>query len=680
MVLATKSKSIKDNYFAKITTVLISIAVCIVLALNSFTIVFGLINFNIDAFSSEITIYDYYDFRHEFNVAVYDVGALAENNKYYDDEYNDIQENVNSYKNIKYCIVEDDKVVKSNVDKSSQKDFIKNIKNYDYIIIDSENVQLADNLNSFEGYYTDVISDDCDKTLYIQVNNEFTENDKFALIYQNYLLVSSEYSYSNQLKIAVICLILLILISSIIIKLSGHKDGKIITAPIDKIPNDIHFIISTAIESTLCFGIYFIVVTIIKNSYIYDYFDLFKSGFVIAIVAIYLILIEFITSIVRQCKAHKNIFKNNLFYMLLALIFKGIKKLHKKNKEFLSYKLTNFKKRLVFFLISYGVLNLILFVADVFWLEIDFCRETFISVFMAGLTTFMLVALNIVSVIFVTKYIVNLDKIITASYNRTVPQVNYNKLPQSLKILVSSLQYTRTELQNAVNKAVKDERMRTELITNVSHDLKTPLTSIINYVDLLKQCDIQDDNANEYITVLDEKGAKLKRLIDDLIEASKVTSGVVELNPVSLNFNELATQAVVEHQEDFVKNNLELIFKGDKQNITTFADGNKTFRVIENLLSNARKYSAKGSRIYVDVYENDRYGIFEIKNISAQPLDISPKELTERFVRGDKSRTNEGNGLGLSIADNLCKAMNGKLEISIDGDLFKAKVFLPKTK
>jgi signal transduction histidine kinase len=682
MVLATKLKSIKDNYFAKITTVLISIVVCIVLALNSFTVVFGLINFNIDAFSSEVTIYDFSEFRRELNIAVNGIGALAENNKYYDDEYNDIQENVNSYKNIKYCIVENDKVVKSNVDKSSQKDFIKNIKNYDYIIIDSENVQLADNLNSFKGYYTDVISDDCNKTIYIQINsdNEFKENDKFELIYQNYLSVWSKYSYSNQLKIAVVCLILLILISSIIIKLSGHKNGKLTTAPIDRIPNDIHFIISTAIEVALGVGIYFIVVAILEDSYIYDYFDLFKSGFVFAVVAFYLILIEFITSIVRQCKVHKNIFKNNLFYMLLALIFRGIKKLHKKNKEFLSYKLTNFKKRLVFFLISYGVLNLILFVADVFWLEIDFCRETFISVFMAGLTTFMLVALNIVSVIFVAKYVVDLDKIITASYNRTAPQVDYNKLPQSLKILVSSLQYTRTELQNAVNKAVKDERMRTELITNVSHDLKTPLTSIINYVDLLKQCDIQDDNAKEYITVLDEKGAKLKRLIDDLIEASKVTSGVINLNPVFLNFNELVTQAIVEHQQDFVNNNLELIFKGDKSNIMTFADGNKTFRVIENLLSNAQKYSAKGSRVYIDVYNDQQFSVFEIKNISAQQLDISPKELTERFVRGDKSRTQEGNGLGLSIADNLCKAMNGKLEILIDGDLFKVKVMLPKSK
>lgn len=288
--------------------------------------------------------------------------------------------------------------------------------------------------------------------------------------------------------------------------------------------------------------------------------------------------------------------------------------------------------------------------------------------------------MNVASVVFVSRYVVDLDKIISASQNRTEPAINYDKLPKSLKILADSMKYTNQELNRAVDKAVKDERMRTELITNVSHDLKTPLTSIINYVDLLKACDIQDENAKEYIAVLDEKGIKLKRLIEDLLEASKVTSGVINLNPINLNLSELATQATVESQQQFAENNLDLIFKGDKNNVFAYADGNKTYRVIENLLSNARKYSAKGSRVYADVYEMNDMAVFEIKNISAEPLDISAEELKERFVRGDKSRTNEGNGLGLSIADNLCKAMNGRLDLIIDGDYFKAKVILPKSK
>ena len=177
--------------------------------------------------------------------------------------------------------------------------------------------------------------------------------------------------------------------------------------------------------------------------------------------------------------------------------------------------------------------------------------------------------------------------------------------------------------------------------------------------------------------MLDDKGAKLKRLIDDLIEASKVTSGNVSVNLAPMNLSELCLQSTVDVQQDFDKNNLNLVVKQGEKPVTVTADGAKTFRVIENLLSNARKYSARGSRVYVSVYEQGGKGIFEIKNISAQPLDITPAELTERFVRGDKSRTAEGNGLGLSIAKELCKVQNGELELSIDGDLFKAKVEFP---
>ena len=277
----------------------------------------------------------------------------------------------------------------------------------------------------------------------------------------------------------------------------------------------------------------------------------------------------------------------------------------------------------------------------------------------------------------VCKYFKALDEIIYASSQHIDVPMAIDTFPQSLKILADSMKYTNAELQNAIAKAVKDERLRAELITNVSHDLKTPLTSIITYVDLLKNCDIADPKAQEYIHVLDDKGAKLKRLIDDLIEASKVTSGNVSVNLAPMNLSELCLQSTVDVQQDFDKNNLNLVVKQGEKPVTVTADGAKTFRVIENLLSNARKYSARGSRVYVSVYEQGGKGIFEIKNISAQPLDITPDELTERFVRGDKSRTAEGNGLGLSIAKELCKVQNGELELSIDGDLFKAKVEFP---
>lgn len=252
------------------------------------------------------------------------------------------------------------------------------------------------------------------------------------------------------------------------------------------------------------------------------------------------------------------------------------------------------------------------------------------------------------------------------------------KLPQCLKTLADSLDEKNAALQEAVIKAVKDERTKTELITNVSHDLKTPLTSVINYIDLLKKCEIRDETAVKYMGVIDEKANRLKRLIEDLIEASKVSTGNVVLHKTKINLNELATQAIVEYADDFEKNGLDLIFDETAQKHIVFADGTKIFRVFENLLSNAKKYSAPESRVYARLYSDNENGYFEIKNISKDPLNISAEELMERFVRGDKSRSEEGNGLGLSIAKELCSLNGGGLTISIDGDLFKATVRLPK--
>lgn len=502
----------------------------------------------------------------------------------------------------------------------------------------------------------------------------------------NKALFFGKYDFKTYAILAVALALLSISLAIYYFTICGQKDenGKTKLLFLDYIPVDIHFMLSAVI----CIALGFLIV--------YSYDMMFSGGvalfmFKLAPIAIgacaggiQLFLIELISSCVRLFKNRREWYKVSLITFLIYLLVKLIKVVHnfnknnrKKIKEFLGYTPKAFQKRLTLFLVGYGFINIFFLILTAFWGVYAFESGNVLPAIGNGLCWF---AMNVASVVFVSRYVVDLDKIISASQNRTEPDVNYDKLPNSLKILADSMKYTNQELSRAVDKAVKDERMRTELITNVSHDLKTPLTSIINYVDLLKACDIQDENAKEYIAVLDEKGIKLKRLIEDLLEASKVTSGVINLNPVNLNLSELATQATVESQQQFAENNLDLIFKGDKNNVFAFADGNKTYRVIENLLSNARKYSAKGSRVYADVYEMNDMAVFEIKNISAEPLDISADELKERFVRGDKSRTNEGNGLGLSIADNLCKAMNGRLDLIIDGDYFKAKVILPKSK
>lgn len=357
-------------------------------------------------------------------------------------------------------------------------------------------------------------------------------------------------------------------------------------------------------------------------------------------------------------------------------IFRKLKASTKRTFKAFTYKPGNFRKNVIALTIIYAVANLIVF-AGIVLLFIIFIDTGGLEIIPIIFAIGDLVG-NILILRKVLEYVKNLDMIITASSLHQDIAAQLDTLPESLRVLAESMKYTNAELQQAINKAVKDERLRTELITNVSHDLKTPLTSIITYVDLLSKCDIDDEKAKEYIAVLDEKGAKLKRLIDDLIEASKVTSGNITVNASPMNLSELCLQATVDAQPDFEKAGLDLIVKQGETPSTIFADGAKTFRIIENLLSNAKKYSAKGSRVYVSVYDEGNKGVFEIKNISAQPLDISADELTERFVRGDKSRNQDGNGLGLSIAKELCRVQNGNLEITIDGDLFKVKVKLPK--
>ena len=489
----------------------------------------------------------------------------------------------------------------------------------------------------------------------------------------------------NLVKLAIIDVILLaasFVIAFYYFKIVGKKDddspAKLIF--IDYIP----LLLQLGIVGGSGFGLVALLISAFD-----EYYDITILLAIFAGVSLgcWVLLFELCCSVARYSKSGKKFYKHLLLYWLgfalfhifkfiIKLIVKFFKAWHRFNKKLFgtfklyAYKPKTFVRNIILLSLAFFAGNIGLMIIIVLFFASDI--PVFGFIFIVGdlvANTFALRA--------VCKYFKALDEIIYASSQHIDVPMAIDTFPQSLKILADSMKYTNVELQNSITKAVKDERLRAELITNVSHDLKTPLTSIITYVDLLKNCDIADPKAQEYIHVLDDKGAKLKRLIDDLIEASKVTSGNISVNLAPMNLSELCLQSTVDVQQDFDKNNLNLVVKQGEKPVTVTADGAKTFRVIENLLSNARKYSARGSRVYVSVYEQGGKGIFEIKNISAQPLDITPDELTERFVRGDKSRTAEGNGLGLSIAKELCKVQNGELELSIDGDLFKAKVEFP---
>ena len=229
-------------------------------------------------------------------------------------------------------------------------------------------------------------------------------------------------------------------------------------------------------------------------------------------------------------------------------------------------------------------------------------------------------------------------------------------------------------MKAAVQEQMKSERLKADLITNVSHDIKTPLTSIINYVDLLKRENIENEKAKDYIRVLDEKSQRLKQLTEDLVEASKISSGNIKLEFMNLNLNELVQQVNGEFAERFEGRNLDLICILQPEPLLIRADSRRIWRVLENLYVNVCKYAMPGTRVYVDAIKKDGKIQFSIKNISENPLNFQADELTERFIRGDVSRSTEGSGLGLSIAKNLTVLQHGSFNIYLDGDLFKVTI------
>lgn len=263
------------------------------------------------------------------------------------------------------------------------------------------------------------------------------------------------------------------------------------------------------------------------------------------------------------------------------------------------------------------------------------------------------------------------------SQGNTSLQMNLERLNGKERIMGEHINNISIGLDAALQEKVKSERLKADLITNVSHDIKTPLTSIINYVDLLKREHIQDPKVQGYLEVLEQKSQRLKTLTEDLVEASKASSGNLKLEIADIDLVELVQQTGGEFAEKFERRHLEVVSHLPKEPLLIRADGRRMWRILENLYNNAFKYAMERSRIYVDVLQQNGRAVFTIKNVSESPLNISPDELTERFVRGDVSRTTEGSGLGLSIAKSLTQLQGGEFDIVIDGDLFKAVVSFP---
>lgn len=528
-----------------------------------------------------------------------------------------------------------------------------------YIICDGKEVKTV----GFEG--VSVSEEMLCKKLYIYLDEDFNGDDVYGNLYKTYNAVHSD-DFNVTLICFAVALLLCIIMTVIWLRLCGHKpdSDKVETAPIDKVPNDIHFIVTFGLIALLIIG-----GLLLASEIFYDVF--YKPKTILAIlmvdvVAVGMLLTEWLSSVVRTAKSDKSFFRN----ITVVYIFKAFSKLFSKIKRELGYKPKKMRKRTLICFAVYLLFNIILLTLTTLFLFLDYIP--------IGIIVFIWdLVFNVFAIYEFSTFINQLDVVIDASSKGENIDFENKKVSEPIKILADNISNNNDRLSEAISDAVKKEQMKTQLITNVSHDLKTPLTSLISYSDLLTKCDIEDEDAKKYISVINQQSDKLKRLIEDLIEASKVSTGNVVLNKTKLNLSELAVQALVEFTPEFEKNGNELKSSEPETPPTVFADGTKTYRVLSNLLNNAKKYSAPGTRIYASVYAENGYGCFELKNISKDPLNISASELTERFVRGDESRTREGNGLGLSIAKDLCTIQNGTLDITIDGDLFKVIVRLP---
>ena len=296
----------------------------------------------------------------------------------------------------------------------------------------------------------------------------------------------------------------------------------------------------------------------------------------------------------------------------------------------------------------------------------------------AGVFLLALMAVDVAAMIFAIRKADGQDLIMDGLKKISDGELQYKIKTDTLtgkqKVMAEYINNIGGGLDAAVENSLKKERMQTELITNVSHDLKTPLTSIINYVDLMKRENPTDPKIQEYLRILDEKSQRLKVLTEDVVEASKASTGNIKLEMNDIDFVEMVQQVIGEFEEKFQEKNLTMMVHFTDEPSIIYADGQRMWRVLENIFGNVVKYAMEGTRVYAEISNRNKKVTFSLKNISAQPLNISADELTERFIRGDVARNTEGSGLGLSIAKSLTELQGGEFKLYLDGDLFKVMI------
>ena len=568
---------------------------------------------------------------------------------YYND-YNYDNSSINSY--INYIIIDE-----------KTENLYTNIKSSDYI----KEIQEMKNKKNFWNYEggkittnIDSINQDNAKYIIASYSQNYLEGvkvyssfDEEAYGYSNsYYIQNTVYEMfkNNQNSPVYLIPITSVLLLAMIVYLVwaiGHEKGKdeIQLSGIDKVPYEILItIIFFALGIFVSLGVAS-VETIIPQKMLIPLI-------VISYLGSYGSLAVGTATTIKRLKA-KSFWRSFLMYKIYAWAKEKVKKLF----NVVSDKNSS-KRKITIFYWGFIIVSGLIFLATA-----------------SGVGVLLLLVFWVFVYILMLKYIEKVDKINKAlkQIYEGNPNVHLEKeeLTGVLKQMAEYINDIAGGFTNAIEQSLKSERLKTELITNVSHDIKTPLTSIINYVDLLKQEDIKDEKIKQYIDILNQKSLRLKKLIEDLVEASKVSSGNVKLNIEVIDLKELLAQTIGEFEDRFENKNLKIDIEIPDEEVKIKADNRYMYRVIENLFSNITKYSIDNSRVYISLTkQNDKIKL-EIKNISKDKLNISPDELMQRFVRGDKSRYTEGSGLGLSIAKSLTEMQGGKFDINIDGDLFK---------
>ena len=548
----------------------------------------------------------------------------------------------------------------TNIEKTVQTDtqeeleqYIKN-KTYNWVYEDDKiatNIEKMSYDNIAYSYMFEEIKDSGYK-IYACVKNE--DIGEFQIYNTMYNIVSQ--TYQSAPSVLVISAFLLVIACIYIIFSIGHKKDEegIYTDSLDKISFEIVAIISGTLltfEGVVLITLFKIIADITNITA-----SMLNTGIISCIlmgIVIYVTLAITLVTIIRRIKA-KIFWKNTLCYKFIKWV--------KRNTTDLVFKDINTTKKLVLVFGAFIVIQSILIVAAL---------SGFIYVLL--LLGFWYILFRIL-----LEKFTGMNKIrnkIENMYKGDVDNpLNEEEFKGEQKEIAKELNDISGGLSNAINEAMKSERLKTELITNVSHDIKTPLTSIINYVDLMKNENIENPKVQEYLEILDNKSQRLKKLTEDLVEASKASSGNIKLTIEKLNLKELIKQVRGEFEDKFEKRGLTIIETLPEEEIYIEADSRYMYRVLENMYVNISKYALENSRVYIDVEkENDTAKVI-LKNISKDKLNISVDELMQRFVRGDSARSTEGSGLGISIAKSLTELQNGKFNIYLDGDLFKVVI------